>query len=82
MKIRTDMAEVDADLTAALRTIREALDPADGTPEDTALCAVETFAAVALRVMRRANPSQVRDCARFVEIKARLDGIEVIRGAA
>ena len=82
MKTRTDMAEVDADLTAALRTIREALDPADGTPEDTALCAVETFAAVALRVMRRANPSIVRDCARTVEIKARLDGVPVIRGAA
>lgn len=78
----TDMAQVEADLAQHLRTVRQALNPQDGTPEDYALCAVETFAAVALRVMRKSNPSKVRDAAMVVEIKARMDGIEVIREAA
>ena len=51
-------------------------------PVDTALCTVETFCAVALRVMAKINPSKVRDCARTVEIKARMDGTPVVRGAA
>lgn len=78
----TDMAQVEAELAEHLKTVRQALDPKDGTPEDYALCAVETFAAVALRVMRKSNPSKVRSEARTVEIKARMDGIEVIREAA
>lgn len=78
----TDMAQVEADLAQHLRTVRQSLNPQDGTPEDYALCAVETFAVIALRVMRKTNPSKVRSEARTVEIKARMDGIEVIREAA
>lgn len=78
----TDMAQVEADLAQHLSTVRQALNPQDGTPEDYALCAVETFAVIALRVMRKTNPSKVRSEARTVEIKARMDGIEVIREAA
>ena len=79
----SDVAEIDADLTAALLVIRKALgDIEDESEVDIALCSVETFAAVALRVMRRTNPSQLRDCARHVEIKGRLDGLPVLRGAA
>lgn len=78
-RARSNVDEIDADLTIALQTIREALGPIeDGSDIDTAMCSVETFAAVALRVMRHSNPSKVRDAARIVEIKARLDGIPVI----
>ncbi len=81
-RARTDIAEIERDLTAALRVVRDALQPVDGAPEDTALCEVETFCAVAVRLMAKSNPSKVRDIARVVEIKARLDGIPVVRGAA
>lgn len=79
---RSDVAEIDADITAALRVIRDALRPEDGSDIDTALCSVETFAVVALRVMAKTNPSKLRSEARTVEIKARMDGIPVLRGAA
>jgi hypothetical protein len=82
MRARTEVADIEADLTAALRDIRAALDPQDGTRIDEALCEVETFAAVALRVMRKTNPSKVRDCARTVEIQARMSGTLVLREAA
>ncbi len=71
---------VEAELAEHLAVLRDALKPEDGTQEDYSLCAVETFAAVAMRVMRASNPSKVRDCARTVEIKARLDGLPVIVG--
>lgn len=80
-RARSEVDEIDADLTMALQTIREALKPVDGTPEDNALCAVETFAAVALRVFRKTNPSKLRSEARTVEIGARLAGLQVLRGS-
>mgnify|MGYP003500885764 FL=1 len=79
-RARTNMNDVEAELTEHLAVLRDALKPEDGTQEDYSLCAVETFAAVAMRVMRASNPSKVRDCARTVEIKARLDGLPVIVG--
>lgn len=81
-RARSDVDAIERDLTDALATLRDALAPADGTLEDDAMCAVETFCAVALRVMRKTNPSKLRDEARTVEIKARLDGKPVVRGAA
>lgn len=79
---RSDVAQLDADITEAITVLRDALDPVDGSEIDTALCSVETFIAVALRVFKRTNPSKLRDVARIVEIKARMDGIPVVRGAA
>lgn len=76
--MKTNTAEIEADLSHALRVIRTALDPVDGTDIDTALCEVETFCTIAIKVFRQTNPSKVRDCARIVEIKARMDGIPVI----
>jgi hypothetical protein len=81
-RARSEVDEIDADLTLALQTIREALKPVDGTPEDNALCAVETFAAVALRVFRKTNPGKLRSEARTVEISARMNNVPVLRGAA
>ena len=79
---RTDMNETEREMVAALKIIREALKPVDDTDEDTALCVLECFVAVALRVMKKTNPSKVRDCARTVEIQARMDGKPVVRQAA
>lgn len=81
-RARTDLADVEADLAASLKVVRDALNPVDGSAEDTALSGVETFCAIELRVMRKTNPSKVRSEARTVEIKARIDGIPVTRGAA
>lgn len=78
----TDMDEVAAGIDAALARILAALDPEDGTQLDTDIYTIKSFCDVAVRVMRKTNPSEVRDCARTVEIKARLDGIQVVRGAA
>lgn len=81
-RAQTDMDQVDTDLAAHLKTLRAALAPVDGSSEDYAMCAVETFCCIAIRVMRKTNPSKVRSEARTVEIKARLDGVPVIREAA
>lgn len=81
-RARTDLAETEADLAASLKVVRDALKPVDGSAEDTAMAGVETFCAIALRVMRKTNPSKVRSEARTVEIKARMDGVPVTRGAA
>lgn len=70
----THMGEIEGDLVRALATIRAALKPQDGTPEDDALTHVESFAAVALRVMKQTNPSKIRSCAMTEEIKARIEG--------
>lgn len=82
MASRTDMDEIDRGMTDNLRILREALQPEDGTDVDTALCTLETFVALSIRVMRKTNPSKVRSEARTLEIKARMDGIPVLRGAA
>lgn len=69
----TDMDAIARALAADLQEIRDACPESAGD----ALCSVETFCAVALRVMRHSNPSKVRDAARTVEIKARMDGTPV-----
>ena len=79
-RARTRMDSVEAELSVHLQALRDALKPEDGTGIDYALCAVETFCDVSLRVMRASNPSKVRDCARTIEIKSRLDGVPVIEG--
>lgn len=79
---RSDVAQIDAEITAELKVLRDALDPVDGSVIDTALCSVETFVVVALRVFSKTNPSKLRSETRTVEIKARMDGIPVVRGAA
>lgn len=79
---RSDVAELDADITEAITVLRDALQPMDGSAEDAALCSVETFIVIALRVFAKTNPSKLRSETRTVEIKARMDGIPVVRGAA
>ena len=80
--MRAEMDEIDRDLGLALRLIRDQLYIPDGSAQDTALCEIETFCAIAIRVMRKTNPSKLRSETRTVELQARLDGIPVLRGAA
>ena len=77
---RADLAETERELDANLRAIRAALAPADGSPEDAALSGVETFCALAMRVLKKTNPSKIRSEAVTLEIKCRADGIPVVRG--
>ena len=76
------MAQVEADITDCLRVIRNCMQPDDDTREDSALCALECFVDIALRVMKVTNPSKIRSVAMTVEIKARMDGKPVVRGVA
>lgn len=75
----TDMDETAEAIDKALLLILAELDPQDGAPVDDAFYTVKSFCDVAMRVMRKTNPSKVRDCARTVEIAARMDGIPVLQ---
>lgn len=80
LPISTRMTEsIENDLATAANVVRQALPPA--SPEvENALAEIETFCAIALRVMRKTNPSKLRDAARTVEVEAYLKGREVVRG--
>lgn len=78
----TNMDETARSIDEALNRILAALDPEDGTQLDADIYTVKSFCDVAMRVMRKTNPSKVRSEARTVEIKARTDGVPVLRGAA
>ena len=78
----TDMNETAREIAQRLAVIRNALDLEDGTELDDAVSVIETFCCVALRVMSKTNYSKIRSEARTVEIKARIDGVPVLRGAA
>lgn len=71
----TNMDAFALGLAEDLSTMRHLLSPQDGSEAATALGNVETFCAVALRVLRKTNPSKVRSEARTFEIKMRLDGL-------
>jgi len=76
-RARPDVGEMRSDLVAALQRVRGALDLTD--PEnESAWAQVETFCAIALRVFAKTNPSKLRDAAMAEEIKARIEGREVI----
>jgi len=70
-----DTSAFTADLTDAFAPLREIVeDIPDLAPH---LAHIETFCAVALRVMARTNPSKIREAARLVEIQARIKGHHV-----
>lgn len=64
---------------ADLAVIRSLLVKAEGQGNELdALASIETFVAIALRVMAKTNSSKLRDTMRTVEIVARMSGAEVI----
>ena len=69
------------DLNAAFRDVRAEV-TADFTVgisarAERALAHLETFSAIALRIMRNTNPSKIKDAAMVEEIRARINGREV-----
>ena len=73
--MRAKIDDMKADLIAALAAVRDRLDP---SLEDE-WAQIETFCAIALRVFAKTNPSKLRDAAMIEEIKARMDGREVLK---
>lgn len=72
------VAVMEAELIRAFKVIRSSLNAPDDTPEDVALATLETFTILALRVMKKTNPSKIVSEFRTVEIKARMDGVPVL----
>lgn len=76
-RARTDTKEMGADLVVAIGTVRELLEllVEHGTLEKdgrymSAFAEVETFCAIALRIIGKTNPSKVRSEAMTVEIQS------------
>lgn len=65
MRARTDISKISLDIASAWATLKVNL-PA-GLEDQMA--EVETFIAIALRVMSKTNPSKLRDAAMTVEIQ-------------
>jgi len=78
------LGNVPAEMAAAISTLRslQCQNAEDAEALDYAVTTIETFVAVAIRVMRKSKPSKVRSAAMDVEIKSRLDGVEMVDGAA
>lgn len=73
-----NVSAIEHDLVNAMRTVREGLAAAEGTPEDHAMASLETFAAIALHVLKRSPPALILNAALVIEIRAHLDGIPVL----
>lgn len=77
LRARTITSMINEDLVQALATVRALIDLTD--PENEAAWAqIETFCSIALRVFAKTNPSKLRDAAMAEEIKARIEGREVL----
>lgn len=72
------VAVMEGQLIDAFKVIRAGLAAPDDSREDIALATLETFVILALRVMKKTNPSKIVSEFRTVEIKARMDGIPVL----
>lgn len=77
-RVLADLAVV-ADRVHKSAELRRQLggDQANTQKEGEALASVETFVAIALRVMAGTNPSKIKDAMVAVEIQARIDGKKV-----
>ena len=77
VRARSDISSMSKDLTDALYSVRNVIDLTD--PQNEAAWAqIETFCSIALRVFAKTNPSKLRDAAMAEEIKARIQGREVL----
>ncbi len=76
-RARPDIGVMAADLARALESVRVLIDLTQPETE-SAWAEIETFCAIALRVFAKTNPSKLRDAAMAEEIKARIQGREVL----
>ena len=77
MRAKSDIRAIQADLLQALATVRPMIN-LDAPDADAAWAEIETFCSIALRVFAKTNPSKLRDAAMAEEIKARIQGREVL----
>jgi hypothetical protein len=74
MRARSVTDEIRSDLLDALSEVRGLIT----TEHEVAWAHIETFCAIALRIISKTNPSKVRDAAMAEEIAARVHGREVL----
>ena len=67
-RARTDTADISSDIIKEWQIVKQAAS-CQSNVED-ALASVETFIAIALRVMAKTNPSKIRSIAVTVEIQS------------
>lgn len=73
MKGKTDTHSMAVDLAAAVGVLRDTVAAApDNEKALEAQATVETFCAVALRVIAKTHPAKVREEARLVEIQSHM----------
>lgn len=81
-RAQIDMVPIVADLKADFAALREATTQGYTVPiteaAEHAIARLETFCAIATRIMRDTNPSRVREAARTEEIRARIHGRDVL----
>lgn len=74
MRAATVTDTLESMVVHELRVIRDALPVSPDTEQ--AMATLETFVAVSLQLMRKTNPSKVRDVALTSEIRWRLDALD------
>lgn len=80
-KPRANLTEITEDLADALVHVRDRLALPDGSMsavDEERWVTIETFVAVAVRVLATVNPSKIRDASRTEEIKSRMDGLKMV----
>lgn len=77
-RARTDIQTINDDLQENLKYFRERFQRAKNPEADKRWTEIETFCAIAIRVMAKTNPSKIRDVARTLEIAVRIHGGEVM----
>ena len=81
MRAKSELEGVVADLMTSIGWIRDELGIGSRVVDprtEEHMAHIETFCAIAVRVFRKTNPSKLRDAAMAEEIKARIEGREVI----
>lgn len=80
-RARAELEGIVADLMTSIGWIRDEIGIGDRVVDprtEEHMAHIETFCAIAIRVLRKTNPSKIRDAAMAEEIAARLHGREVI----
>ncbi len=80
-RARAELDGIVADLMTSIGWIRDEIGIGDRVVDprtEEHMAHIETFCAIAIRVLRKTIPSKIRDAAMAEEISARLQGREVI----
>lgn len=75
-RAKTNIQDIASDIVKELGVLRQALAPQMHGEVEDAWATLETFIAVALRVMAKTNPSKIKSVAMTVEIQSLIEGAE------